>query len=560
MFLLTLLLPAQSLATDLRLFQWYEFDGAEKATIEILNPDTVRVICFWPTRLALFNGFRPYYQPEKVWEDHETFIAARDFATGDLNGDGQLDFVVAGLGLSDVKTMQHMLGFYLSSGRYEYRKLLISRDKIIEHLIVGDINGDGQQEIIFAESADNKTTLTIGHWSNSTDNFTFAVTQLSVDSETFWKEIKLGDVDRDGNKELLISTFGQNWDIKVHDFEVLRVTPNSPTRTILRQEEHSQIVVDHRGRILELTTKPPRLTAITFAEHGFIQRETLDIGFMDPKYWNPISISTYRNKTIIMHEIIHLYSHGRSINIYDEVETIGREFPMDSEYAEWAEELIRGNIRTMESMVDRLYRLPHKPWPEPARKMTLYIINRYFRERNPITSEIVDSETGEKLEYRDHEGIIEWRLLQMANWQKDPRFVPFFVMNITARPAIQGLMDIGAPSFEPLLYVLRDTRKPHVQREAAKVFEAMLKADLPFLRDNEERRRLKNALIEFSHTEFYEYRITTISALKYINDPAVVALLDSLSQHDEYYRGDPYPVREKAREALRFMRRKFEDK
>ena len=299
----------------------------------------------------------------------------------------------------------------------------------------------------------------------------------------------------------------QNWDIKVHDFEVLSVTPNSPSRTIRRQEEHSQITVDHKGRILELTEEPRRVTAITFAEHGFIQREPLDIGFMDPKYWNPISIDTYRNKMIIVHEITYLHSYARSINIYDEVETIGNEFPMDSEYAEWAEDLIKGNILVMESMVYRLYRLPREPWPENARTMLLYIIDRYFLDVDPVTGDITDSETGEKLKFQDHEGLIEWKLLLMTGWQKDPRFVPFFIQNISMKPAVQGLMDIGEPSFEPLLYILRDTRKPHVQKEAAKVFEAMLNANQPFLRDNEKQERLKTALVEFAHSEFHHYRI-----------------------------------------------------
>ena len=49
-----------------------------------------------------------------------------------------------------MKTTQYLLGIYLSKGKYEYQKLLIPRDNVIGLLAMGDINGDGQDEVVFA--------------------------------------------------------------------------------------------------------------------------------------------------------------------------------------------------------------------------------------------------------------------------------------------------------------------------------------------------------------------------------------------------------------------------
>ena len=230
--------------------------------------------------------------------------------------------------------------------------------------------------------------------------------------------------------------------------------------------------------------------------------------------------------------------------------------PSEQQFRVWQDSITKGNVQVMYETSYKLYRLPFKPWPESARKLLLTIIEKYDAFEAAITEGKPIDWTGKPVDLGHYLGD----LVEMATWQADSRFVPFLAENLGGGtlPA-RGLAAIGEPAFDQVIQELhRDGWSS--QRGAAKALELMLKADLPFLRAGAKRDRARESLLRVARSRYYLSRKRSIDALRYFNNKAVFALLDSLSQHDMYTIDGRYPVRKRAQEAMHYIRSQGDDR
>jgi len=160
---------------------------------------------------------------------------ARSLASGDVNGDGTDDLTVSGIYTGDNTVYDGTLVYLGSSSGLAYQGVL-KEDS--EHATIGDINGDGYDDIV-----------TSGFWGGSVDHLGGSVSthlggSTGVDAEPtqtlaqdtagvpgtdesgdlFGWAISLGDIDGDGYADAAVSAF----------YEEIGTIDNTGTVTVLR--------------------------------------------------------------------------------------------------------------------------------------------------------------------------------------------------------------------------------------------------------------------------------------------------------------------------------------
>lgn len=307
-----------------------EIKGTHKAFLD--RGETL--ICFWKYEhspyvyagVSLFNIVDD--KLVKIWEDNETFFVAYDFDTGDLNGDGRLDLVVAGSGYDENGSHNRFIAFYLSTGTNGYIKQLIPQEDRIHHLAVGDTNGDGQPNIIFTERSNLmqdwvNLELKIGTWRNG--SLSIRDSGIYKGPDAHWTELTVGDVNADGKAEVLISTTEMDYDeqstshiVRVYDLGPSRLIAE-PIHTIQRQEWHSPITVDKVGQVLELGLEFPLLTISNINNDQTSSKiAPIDIAEIDFNTWRPMRLNTPTETTTLVVSKSTLEGDiSRQISIYD---------------------------------------------------------------------------------------------------------------------------------------------------------------------------------------------------------------------------------------------------
>ncbi len=234
-------------------------------------------------------------------------------------------------------------------------------------------------------------------------------------------------------------------------------------------------------------------------------------------------------------------------------------YPSDQQIQAWKDQISEENISVIYSVADKLYGLPREPWSEPLRVILLNLIERHTAIREAL-------QRGQELNWGDPKFKKVWlgeyagNLVEMATWQADRRFILFLGEHIGGGMlAARGLAAIGEPAFDMVIQKLRRDGWSS-QQGAAKALELMLKADLPFLRAGGKRDHARESLLRVARSKYDFSRMSSIDALRYFNDKAVFALLDSLSQHDMYTIDGRYPVRKRAQEAMQFIRSQGDDR
>ena len=152
-----------SVQAQVRHFNIPELTGVDIAVREVLTNDSEQLICFrhiGPVDQDIIAIFEVVdNRLNKVWKHHHPAIGlAYGFDTGDLDNDGQLDFVVVGRGQHKdrgVSSDNHVL-LYLSNGDHRhYESQVLARPRQVFRTAIGDIDGDGQQELIIAETVES---------------------------------------------------------------------------------------------------------------------------------------------------------------------------------------------------------------------------------------------------------------------------------------------------------------------------------------------------------------------------------------------------------------------
>lgn len=148
----------------------------------------------------------------------------------------------------------------------------------------------------------------------------------------------------------------------------------------------------------------------------------------------------------------------------------------------------------------------------------------------------------------------EWagNLVELAAWQKDPRFVPFIDTHIGAGPLSErGLELIGEPALNTVLARLNEKHDGWSSQEGAiAVLKAWLKEPYPFLKNGSNRQLVKQHLIQRAQREKNHGRRAAIDALRYINEPDVIVHLTAISRNELLANN----VRASARASLEFLK------
>lgn len=158
--------------------------------------DNNGLIDFIPVNEEQYSGVWPFYQQplDTFTEANDAFssVRARFVATGDLNGDGQVDFVMG-------SQVHDSVGVLLSSSQYAYdTKNYYTMGSSLRGVVTGDVDGDGDLDIVVGSGSNIKVLFNDGSGSFSG----VTTTSGSITAKTF----NIGDMDGDGDLDLIFLT------------------------------------------------------------------------------------------------------------------------------------------------------------------------------------------------------------------------------------------------------------------------------------------------------------------------------------------------------------------
>ncbi len=299
----------QSTFAQVRTFTGPELKGIRKAVLEQLPNGTERVIGFWKYQLTpvhtggvivldIVNG-----RLKKAWEDNRTFSHTNSYDANDLNGDGQLDFVVAGIGLAELgDTLSRYFAIYLSVGANQYQRHIVPRKTLTHHIAIGDIDGDRQNEVVFTEQYDSysdseemgwlELEVKIGRWQNGI--FHVQGTGVTLDSGDHWYQLILGDIDNDGRDEALIHQDDSDNDlgrsVLVYDLD----RGVAPAHTLANLDNSLSPIPKlsvSNGQLLQFESGSINPTVLPLGS-GFSKIAQMELPETDLANWEPVQVST----------------------------------------------------------------------------------------------------------------------------------------------------------------------------------------------------------------------------------------------------------------------------
>jgi uncharacterized protein YjdB len=136
--------------------------------------------------------------------DFTTGSLATTVATGDLDGDGKPDMVVANIGADNVTilrntgsagTVSFVAAFDLTAGN-EPRGVAI-----------GDVDGDGKLDLAIANTGNN--TISLFRNTSTVGTISFAA-RINVAAGSYPYYLAIGDIDRDGRSDLVVANYASN--------------------------------------------------------------------------------------------------------------------------------------------------------------------------------------------------------------------------------------------------------------------------------------------------------------------------------------------------------------
>ena len=334
-FLFSLGLFIQEPLAQVRTFNSVELKGIHKAFLEVEQNGAERLIGFWKYDYTHSIGAGVIVldivgdRLEKVWEDNSTLSFVQDWDSKDINGDGRLDFAIAGSG-NVGQDFRYFIAFYLSDGENQYQKQLFPQGNMIHHLSIGDINGDGQIEILFTEQFEShpegefcgrlELRLKVGKWIKGA--LLIEETEITLGTGDDWDQWLLGDVDNDGKDEAILHQYdtanevgndnpGLGRSILVYDLD----EGITPTHIIQRPGVTDTIPilsVNEKGQILAFKKGDAKSTVIGL-DGGFFETTIEGIPEANFRQWSSIQM----NSNLILSEPVGGSGNDRQITIYN---------------------------------------------------------------------------------------------------------------------------------------------------------------------------------------------------------------------------------------------------
>lgn len=311
--LIAFTLFVQEISARVRTFSSPDLKGLANVGLEIRKDGTERLVGLWKyERTHWVHGGIVVFdivgnQLRKVWEDDNSLAFVQDFDSADINKDGRLDFVVSSGGyIEPNKDYHHFLALYLSDGQNQYRKQLIY-NKRPDHVVLGDVEGDNQTDIVFTEQLEHdnpqvcwaKYEIKIGKWNNG--NFQVRSTGIISKSSDSWARMVLGDIDHDGEAEILIynhSSVAPHQQITIYNLN----GETTPAWVIPRPQNRQYtptILINKSGQILEL--EKGSITPTILDVHGAASKiAPIEIPEIDLADWNPAQVSGLTEPTTII--------------------------------------------------------------------------------------------------------------------------------------------------------------------------------------------------------------------------------------------------------------------
>ena len=143
----------------------------------------------------------------------------RSLALGDLDGDGDLDIAVANDGLTgnNVLTLNRTVSICLNDGVGRFTIPAgfgtVQTQNTPKAIALGDVDGDGDLDFVTANYGNNVNIYNIGttasvRLNDGTGRFTAAATNPDVAVDRLPTSVALGDVDADGDLDLVVGSAG----------------------------------------------------------------------------------------------------------------------------------------------------------------------------------------------------------------------------------------------------------------------------------------------------------------------------------------------------------------
>ncbi len=164
--------------------------------------------------VLLGNGNGTFRTPLSYQSGGYTAISV---AVGDVNGDGKQDIVVANYCASSTDCTNGTVGVFLSNGDLTFQAPLIygSGGQGAYSIALGDFNGDGKQDIVVANYCASSTDCTNGSTvgvllGNGDGTFQPPLTYLTGGQGGFFLSLVVADVNGDGRPDLVVANSSSN--------------------------------------------------------------------------------------------------------------------------------------------------------------------------------------------------------------------------------------------------------------------------------------------------------------------------------------------------------------
>ena len=320
---------------QVRNFSSPELKGVRKAFLETKEDGTEQLIGFWDYQfnrritggivvLRIINS-----QLLKVWENNDTFSYIEDYDAKDINKDGFLDFVAAGSGDVENQGFQFFIALFLSNGKSEYQKHIFVRPTSLYNSAFGDINGDGQLEIVFIEQIEipgegclHQKEIKIGHLQGEAllveDTGIFMSRDYSAEGgkrhQGYWEAFTVGDVDDDGKDEAIIDNWADFAGGRFISVFNLEGNEKYPTVNFPRGYDKpylEDLWVNKVGHIIELQKENPK-PRVTSLNGTLSKIAAIELPEVDLTVWKPVQITM----PVVLSELRNGDKTARQVTIY----------------------------------------------------------------------------------------------------------------------------------------------------------------------------------------------------------------------------------------------------